>query len=208
MTRNTITMVMMAALLAVGGTMAMANEVTESDGSSLEFMREEEKLARDVYLALGESWGVPVFENIARAEQQHMDAVLGLLEANGIEDPALGSGVFANEELQRLYDELIARGEESLEEALRVGALIEEVDIEDLQQSIEATEDTDIAMVYERLLAGSYNHLRAFVSQLDRLGVDYEPVVLGEDSFDEIVEDSRGRRRGPGRGRGPGGRRS
>lgn len=203
MKRKTITMIMAAALVTLGAATATAGEVTPQDASSLEYMREEEKLARDVYIALGDRWDIPVFENIARAEQRHMDAVLQLLDAYDIDDPVLGPGEFANQELQSLYDDLVARGGESLEEALRVGALIEEVDIEDLERSIAGTDETDIETVYERLLAGSYNHLRAFVAQLDRIGVDYEPSVLARGDFDEILDGSQGfgRRRGGRRGR-------
>lgn len=203
MKRRVFAVIMAGALLGVTAATATAFEGTRSDESSLEFMREEEKLARDVYIVLGERWELPVFENIARAEQRHMDAVLGLLEEYDIADPAIGPGEFANGELQGLYDELVARGSASIEEALRVGALIEEVDIEDLEHSIAATDDKDIVMVYERLLAGSHNHLRAFVAQLGRIGIDYEPTVLDDDAFDEIVEGSQGfgRRRGGGRGR-------
>ena len=203
MKRKTITMIMAAALVTLGAATATAGEVAPQDASSLEYMREEEKLARDVYIALGDRWDIPVFENIARAEQRHMDAVLQLLDAYDIDDPVLGPGEFANQELQSLYDDLVARGGESLEEALRVGALIEEVDIEDLERSIAGTDETDIETVYERLLAGSYNHLRAFVAQLDRIGVDYEPSVLARGDFDEILDGSQGfgRRRGGRRGR-------
>lgn len=204
MKRTTITMIAAATLLAGAATVATASEVTRQEESSLQYMREEEKLARDVYVALGDRWGLRVFENIARAEQRHMDAVVALLDQYDIDDPVLGPGEFANRELGELYDDLIARGNESIEEALRVGALIEEVDIEDLKRSIVETDEADIEAVYERLLAGSYNHLRAFVAQLDREGVDYEPVVLTGTDFDEIFDGTQrsGRRRGDRRGRG------
>jgi hypothetical protein len=186
------------------GAVATAQEITVGEEESIVFMREEEKLARDVYIALGDAWNERVFDNIARAEEQHMEAVLSLLEEYDVDDPILGPGEFANEELQSLYDELVARGTQSLEEALRVGALIEEVDIEDLQAALDNTSSEDIRLVYERLLAGSENHLRAFVSQLDRLGATYEPEVLDGDYFNGVVAETqdRGGRRGPRRGRG------
>ena len=189
------------ALMVVVTALAGAQNVTAEDESSILFMREEEKLARDVYEQLYETWGVRVFSNIARAEQQHMNAVLGLIDDYDLTDPVQGPGDFANEELQELYDDLVERGSTSLEEALRVGALVEEVDIVDLIESLDKTDDAQIAFVYERLLEGSYNHLRAFVGQLDRLGVTYEPAVLEEGEYAQIVfdDDTRG---GRGRGRG------
>lgn len=194
--------VAVAAMMLASGA-AMAVEIDPADEQSLVFMREEEKLARDVYLALGDRWDLAVFTNIASAEQQHMDAVLRLLDEYEIDDPVLGPGSFANEELQVLYDDLVAQGAESLEEALRVGALIEEVDIEDLTEALEASEAEDVQRVYGRLLDGSYNHLWAFVSQLERMGVEYDPVVLDDEAFERIASDApgRGRQRPPRRGR-------
>ena len=41
----------------------------DSETVTLKFMREEEKLARDVYLYLFDVWGQWIFENIAASEQ-------------------------------------------------------------------------------------------------------------------------------------------
>jgi len=54
--------------------------LSAGDAENLAFMREEEKLARDVYLYLFEFWGQLIFENIAAGEQQHMDAVWSLMD--------------------------------------------------------------------------------------------------------------------------------
>ena len=161
--------------------------LSQSEEESIIFMREEEKLARDVYLALYDLWQIPVFENIARSEQQHMDAMLSLVERYELADPALTPGQFSDPELQELYDTLIARGSESEEEALRVGALIEEVDIEDLARDVELADNEDIAMIYGNLLAGSENHLRAFAGQIERFYDEYEPVVLSEEDRKSVV---------------------
>lgn len=113
-------------------------------------MREEEKLAHDVYAALYEIWGLPVFQNIAVSEQAHTDSVLGLLQAYGLADPAAGNGPgqFSDPTLQNLYDQLMAQGSQSLLDALRVGATIEEVDILDLQARLAQTTNAAITQVY------------------------------------------------------------
>jgi hypothetical protein len=155
----------------------------------LQYMREEEKLARDVYLALADEWDARVFGAIARSEQRHMDAVARMLDAYGVEDPAASTaaGEFVNDDLQALYDELVERGSESLEEALLVGALIEEVDIADLVDALADTDEAMVEQVFGRLLSGSENHLRAFVRNLESIGVDYSPVVLDAAQFADIV---------------------
>ena len=110
-------------------------DLSEVEAEGLSFMREEEKMARDVYLTLYEQWGIRIFQNIAGAEETHMSAVADLLERYGLPDPAADTavGVFANYELQALYDQLIEEGSQSLADALRVGALVEDVDIIDLE---------------------------------------------------------------------------
>ncbi|MEZ5232041.1 MAG: DUF2202 domain-containing protein [Acidimicrobiales bacterium] len=155
--------------------------------ASLVWMREEEKLARDVYTTLGELWGVQIFDNIAASEQSHTDAVLRLLDAYGIADPAAGApvGVFSDPALQQLHDELVAKGSLSLTDALAVGATIEDLDIVDLQER--ATEVADIDAVYAELEKGSRNHLRAFVSQLEAQGGGYSPQYLSPEAYTAIV---------------------
>ncbi len=167
---------------------APAPALTEAEAADLLFMREEEKLARDVYISMYREYGLRVFRNIPRAEQRHMDAILGLLETYGLEDPILGFGEFANPELQELYDTLVAKGLESRLDALMVGALIEEVDMEDLVDAIERTDKADIQTVYGNLLAGSENHLRAFVRNIEALtGETYQAQWITQEEVDEIL---------------------
>ena len=143
--------------------------LTPIEVDDLLFMREEEKLARDVYVYLGGLHDLPIFTNIASSEQRHMDAVLTLLVRYGLEDPAAGNepGEFTDPGLQALYDQLIVQGSGSLDAALRVGVLIEETDIADLEDCLLDVIHNDIQRVYENLLRGSQNHLAAFQSHLD-----------------------------------------
>lgn len=178
------------------------NGLSEDEAAGLVFMREEEKLAKDVYLGLYDLWGLNIFQNIAGSEQTHTDAVKNLLELFDIEDPAENSptGVFANEDLQKLYDDLMAVGEQSLGDALKVGAAIEEIDILDLQERLETNQNEEIRRVYQNLLRGSENHLRAFTSTLERqTGEIYEAQYMSQADYDAIVTSSSSR---GGRGRG------
>jgi hypothetical protein len=145
-----------------------AAALTDDEKYWLTYMREEEKLARDVYLSLGSTWNIPIFSNIAQSEQVHMDSVKTLLDRYGLSDPAAGKaqGEFTDPVLQKLHDDLIAQGSLSGAEALRVGVFIEETDISDLNKAIAATTHNDIRTVYNNLLQGSMNHLSAFESIL------------------------------------------
>ncbi len=171
-------------------------------------MREEEKLARDVYLALYDKWGLRVFQNIARAEQIHMDAVGDLLKTYGIPDPVAKTkdarGVFESPKLQDLYKQLVAQGSASEIDALKVGATIEDLDIKDLNEAISRTTHSDIRQVYENLKRGSENHMRAFMSNLRARGADYTPQYISEAEFQQILQGSNGRGQGHGQGHGQG----
>lgn len=165
-----------------------ADIVSADENLGLVYMREEEKLARDVYITLYEIYDNNVFNNISKAEQQHMDKVLTLLETYNIEDPALAEiGVFYNDTLQQLYDDLILLGSESEIAALTIGATIEDLDIRDLDEFSEGLTDPDIINLYNVLNCGSRNHMRAFNFQLNSLGVTYTPQFITQDKFESII---------------------
>lgn len=208
-----------------------ASTLDANEAEGLRYMREEEKLAHDVYVALFARWPrLTVFSNIAASETEHTEAVLTQLQRYGLADPAAGkpagvfenaylqalydrldhtqsvrerilahgltdptvgkaAGAFVNAELQALYDTLVKKGEKSLIEALKVGCLIEEVDIKDLMdRKAEVIDEPDIVQVYDSLMCGSRNHLRAFNRTLDNKGGSYTSVVLGQPAFDAIAD--------------------
>ncbi|GAB6101528.1 hypothetical protein JCM16138_07510 [Thermococcus atlanticus] len=166
-----------------------AGQLTEEEKEGLLYMVEEEKLAHDVYTKLYEKWGLQIFSNIAKSETTHVESVRMLLSKYNLTDPTASEGIgeFQNEELQKLYNQLIEMGMKSEVDALKVGALIEETDIEDLQKWISMTDKVDIITVYENLMMGSRNHLRAFVSQLEKKGITYEPQILPKDEYEQII---------------------
>ncbi|MFZ6015645.1 MAG: DUF2202 domain-containing protein [Patescibacteria group bacterium] len=164
--------------------------LSEEEAADLKYMREEEKLARDVYLALYDKWGQKIFSNIAGSEQTHTDSVRYLLERYSLEDPVKDEtvGVFINKDLQKLYTDLVERGSTSLADALFIGATIEDLDIYDLKEAIARTDNEDIKTVYENLMRGSRNHMRAFSRQLKRNGGSYEAQYLSQQEIDGILQ--------------------
>ncbi|MDH3648639.1 MAG: DUF2202 domain-containing protein [Saprospiraceae bacterium] len=167
-------------------------DLSDEEMAGLLFIHEEEKLAHDVYTVLYQRWDNQVFYNIARSEQTHTNAVRVLIERYDLIDPANpdNPGVFRDTSLQRLYDMLVVSGFESEIEALQVGAAIEEIDILDLEWQLENVADNpDIVLVYQNLQRGSRNHLRAFVRNLTRRGIDYEPRYMTRILYDQTVGD-------------------
>ncbi|MCA9643134.1 MAG: DUF2202 domain-containing protein [Myxococcales bacterium] len=187
----------------------IAGGLSEREMADLFHMREEEKLARDVYLTLADRWSLRVHENISGSEQRHMDAVKVLLDRYELRDPvgANPRGVFEDESLQKLHDELVAQGLASIEASLRVGCAIEELDIKDLQEAMAASDNQDILNVYGHLLRGSENHLRAFTGALESsAGQIYEPKYLDSGSYGAILSAAHQSGRSNARGRGAQGR--
>lgn len=157
--------------------------------ATLPFMREEEKLARDVYSYLYSKWQVNIFNNISSSEQTHTDAVLNLLSKYNLPDPVNNNppGIFTNSLLQNLYNQLIQQGSLNLNEGLKVGATIEDLDIFDLKTALTKIDNQDIRLVYENLMKGSRNHLRSFYSNILSNGGTYLPQYISQSEFDAII---------------------
>ena len=143
-------------------------DLSSAEKDGLIYMRLEEKLARDVYLTLGKTYKQKMFVNIPESEQRHMDAVKALLYKYEIADPVTDNeiGSFNNADFKKLFYDLVAKGQTSFKDAMLVGKEIEEMDIKDLVERIEHTDNPDIKSVYENLKRGSENHLRAFTKHL------------------------------------------
>lgn len=179
-----------------------SSEVTELLGDSCDFstplsqaeiegillMREEEKLAHDVYSTFYESYGMPVFNNISKSESVHTSAILHMINGFGLDDPYVeGTGNYSNEAFADLYVQLSEQGSAGLVEALKVGAFIEEYDIADLQELIDETENETIKRVYGNLLRGSTFHLKAFTGILTHMGKSYTPSIISQEEYEAIV---------------------
>jgi hypothetical protein len=152
---------MVAALM--GGFVTAASALTTNEAASILYLKQEEKMARDVYRALQAKWGHRKFINISASEQQHMDALDTLIVRYRLTDTTPAApGRFTIPEIQALHDKLVARGIKSLKDAMEVGVLVEKTDIADLKKAINATQDPSIRTVYGNLLRASNNHLAAF----------------------------------------------
>lgn len=169
-------------------------QFTTGDNGQFSFsaLAEEEKMARDVYIALAEKWDIPVFLNIQKAEEVHLQEVIKLVQQRGLDLPKSviknEKGVFDSPRFQKLYSNLVMEGSASLVAALKVGALIEEMDITDLKAGLEVEIDEKETALLNRLMNASENHLRAFHRNLQAQGVDYQPSVMDKASFESIIQ--------------------
>ena len=167
-------------------------DLSEEEEEGLMIMREEEKLARDVYIYFYDKYGLRIFNNISQSEETHTTAIKTLIEKYGLTDPVVDDtpGVFQNEDLAALYTQLTAAGDASLLEALIVGATIEDLDIKDLMEFDDDVDNQDIHFVYDNLTRGSRNHMRAYYSQVLNNGGTYEPQYISQELFDSIINSS------------------
>ncbi len=227
-TRNRLIATVVAVLMIGTGVLMIGAAVTQAEKGTImktsepsqhqqdvRFLREEEKLARDVYITLHKRWKLQIFENISQSEQRHMDRMKTLVIRYGLTDPVRDDtvGVFTNKELAKLYKDLVARGSKSEVEALLVGATIEDLDIRDIRRMKKNTADADAQDAFAKLECGSRNHMRAFSRQLEARGVTYKVKYLSQGEVKQILEGAhercgqvgRGGKQGRGQGHGRGG---
>lgn len=193
-----------------------ASGLDATEISHLTFMREEEKLARDVYLTLADHYpDQQVFNRIAtRSEQTHTDTLRDRLDQYNLPDPnpetnnlPSSLGVFTGNAwgwyFKEKFDLLTAKGAVSELDALYVGALIEELDMHDIaicpQVMIDRgfsspcglayTDEEALQSAYRSLISGSESHLRAYVGQIEAvIGVgNYEAQYLSQTEVDAIL---------------------
>ncbi len=167
--------------------------LTENETNNLKFVREEEKLARDVYMYAYTKYQTAIFNDISQSEQKHMDAVLKMLNKYGVTDSASAQiGVFNNQELQSLYNNLTIQVNISLIDALKVGATIEDLDINDIDDFIVNTSKQDLLKVYGNLTCGSKNHIRSFTGQLSSNSSAYTPQFISLEEYNSILSETSG----------------
>jgi hypothetical protein len=163
--------------------------LTAREVEGILFIREEEKVARDLYQSLYDEFNLTVFTDLARSEQSHMDSIKIPIDKYGLKDPVIEErGVFTNQTLTQFYDDLLDSGKQSEEDALKSAATFEEISIIDLEKELNATQNEEVRVIYEGLLAGSRKHLRSYVRDLQDVGISYEPKYLSQEDFDEIVK--------------------
>jgi hypothetical protein len=146
-------------------------KMTEEQKDMLFFIYQEEKVARDVYITLGNIYtDETTFASIQLSEQRHIDSARGLCEKYGVSIESVDEesvGNFVLPVLQELYDTCVAEGEKSLLDALKVGELIEITDIDDLEHASVGM-PADVVNVFENLKEGSLSHLDAFTAAIAR----------------------------------------
>jgi hypothetical protein len=167
--------------------------LSEVEKKDLLFLREEEKLARDIYVYAFNKYQNNVFNSISQSEQKHMDNVLNLLNQYAIPDPASTQmGIFNNADLQSLYNQLKSQVDISASESLKVGATIEELDINDIDDFIANTSNSKLLNVYDKLNCGSKNHIRSFTDQLKTVGITFVPQFISVEEYNTILNSPSG----------------
>lgn len=180
---GTETLSTIAPITAVMGAVSL----TSPEVTGILLMREEEKMAKDVYTFFYNKFNYRIFNNISKSETVHADAMLRLITYFKLSDPSTTTaGNFTNPELQELYNKFVSEAK-TVEDALRTGAFIEEYDIADLKKLISETGNSYIIRVYSNLKRGSENHLRAFTRMLKLKGIVYEPQILDKEEYLSII---------------------
>jgi hypothetical protein len=174
--------------------------LTDHEKNAILLLREEEKMARDVYDSLFTLWGSMPFGHIRESEQSHMDRMKSLLDQYRLKDPISPGkdipGVFTDRNLKKLYDSLVLTGSRSETDAFNTGAWLEEYNILDLEKSLSVSRDSLMKQAYSDLIRASEHHLNAFVRNLKRYDKPYTPSILSQERFDKIIHSGHGPQRG------------
>jgi hypothetical protein len=182
-------MTLTSGLAMTSSDIATAATLTSREKEGMLFIWEEEKAARDLYMSLYDKNNLTIFMNLRRSEQSHMDQAKAIIDKYGLTIPGNDEqGVFQNQTLQKIHDDLLAEGLRSDQDALMVAAAFEEISIMDLEKEISATKTEDTRVVYQGLLAGSRKHLRSYVADLQGRGIQYAPKYLSKSEFEETIK--------------------
>ena len=164
-------------------------KLTQGEKDGIQYIYQVEKVARDVYRYFYDKWQTPVQDIISGSEQNHMDIMKELIDKYKLDDPAAGRGYgeFGSSDLQKLYQDLVARGSSSEVDALSIAAMIEEFDIVEIKNTVSNTNRDDVIAAYNTLMTGSENHLRIFTAKLTEKAVAYKPQYLSQQDYDQII---------------------
>jgi hypothetical protein len=189
-----------------------SSSISSSVKSSLAYMYEEERLAKEVYLAIYQKQPIRQLSKIAsNSETRHIEAVKDLAQKYGVKTSLQQVGRYQNSHIQSLFNQLYHKGIRSKKDALEVGCIVEVTDINDLDRYISQAQRAgadDVLQTYDFLRKGSYNHYWAFDRGLKQLGISNGCCSLGDKyCHNEYPKNERGRghQRGQGHGRGMGG---
>jgi hypothetical protein len=171
------------------------SNLTKDEILEIKHMREEEKLARDVYRTLSKTTNSRVFNNIPVSEQKHMDVFYQLIVRYNLEDPVKDEtkiGIYTDKSFTKLYNDLIKKGQKSDRDAYEVGAMVEDINMFNLIKYGKKTDKADLKLAYSTLLTQSKNHMTAFIKNLKKEGGTFKPTYLSQKQFEDSILNKRG----------------
>ena len=179
-----------ATTFALAGVTPAFDSTADLTADEIEFIyavREDEKVARDLYFSFFGTFGLKPFENIGKAEDNHIKATEKLFDYYEIDYPALSeNGKFENAIRQKLYDSLLLKGTPELE-AFKVMALLEETNIAEYGEVLKTIVNPNIKIVIENLAKASVNHFKAAIRQITALGGTYAPSLMTQEQYRAVI---------------------
>lgn len=157
------------------------------------YLLEQEKLAHDVYRSLDTMWVTDIFNRVANEEYQHVGKLSAVAAEFMINVPnhfnEYPMGQFIDTKLRRLYGELMAAANFSLEDAYRACAALEERKMYDLKVALKEPNFELENLTYKALLLGSEDNFKVFVRALNELNAAYTPVLLSPAEYETLTKN-------------------
>lgn len=167
-----------------------AQILSDKEIKGLQYLREAEKLASDFYDVMSDQWNDPILNNLGSAESTHFGSFIFLLHKYDLEDPTAfnNTGIYMNTSIQVFYNSLIARGNMSMLDAYTASGRLGESEIVLLRDQLDRiVNNEDMRILYRSLITAARNHLRVIAAQHARLGTPYQPVILSQVDYFEII---------------------
>jgi len=163
-------------------------QLSAEDQASIIYIREGAQLSRDINLLFEAAWQAQVFRDAAERQKQALRATDLLIDRHGLPAASAEPGIYQDEQFSRLYGQFAEEGSASLPAALAAAAVLEELNILDLQTRMAQTEKADIRLVYQHLLKIASANLWSFSRAIERFGgAAYEPRYLTPLAFSELM---------------------
>lgn len=184
---------LVCACFIISVTKAQKITLSSAETKALINVHDNQKLSLFVYDSLYAIWGINPFGNIRSAESQHIDFLDDVaenydvvLDKNKSTDSKPG---FITLQAENIYHESISKGSLSVIDALKRGALLEEMSLLVLHEAKAVTIKSDLLHTFDILAMGSKNHLQAFNKRLKTYGITYEPGILEQKDFKKIISE-------------------
>ncbi len=165
-----------------------AGTLTDTEQQDVLFLQEEMKFIRDLDTTLySENTDLPLLAAMAHSADTEMTSDNVILERYGLIYIPPDTGVFNNNQLRILYNDLLSNTTVLPTDLLSTAARAEDLHLADLSGAYQRTDNADLQYIYGQQLAISRNNLREIDRELRAQGSSFSPQYISMASYLAII---------------------